>query len=94
MQFLWIRQLLAVLKSMPHFCKLHGSPGTQIAAADADDQQHIGIAPDPLRGGLDAQHFLGGMLRRQIQPAQIVAARAGALHQGAVGLADLFFNAQ
>ena len=65
--------------------QLHHRPGTQIAAADADDHQHLGILLNPFRRLLDAGKFRPVIGHRQPDPAQKVLSRAGALLQGLPG---------
>ena len=74
--------------------QLDGGPGAQVAAADADDHEHVAVGADPIRDGLDAEHFLGGLLSGQLQPAQEVIARAVALHQGIVGRCNILLQSQ
>ena len=74
--------------------QLDGGTGAQIAAADADDHEHIGAFPDPVSGGLDTEHLLGGLSHRQVQPAQKIVAGAGLLGEGAVGSSHFLLRRQ
>ena len=53
----------------------------EIAAADADDDQRLGIGLDLRRGLLDAGEFVLVVVHRQVDPADEIVARAGAVHQ-------------
>ena len=61
----------------------------QIAAADADDHQHIRIRLNALGCRLDALELRPVIVHRQIPPAQKVVACAGALPQGVPGRLEL-----
>ena len=74
--------------------QLNGCPGAKVAAADADDHEHIGVIANLPGSALDAQNLLGGLPGGQILPAQEIIAGAGAVHQGGVGLGDLFLHGQ
>ena len=60
---------------------LHDSARAEIAAADADDDQRLGIGLDLRRGLLDAGEFVLVVVHRQVDPADEIVARAGAVHQ-------------
>ena len=61
--------------------QLDGAAGAQVAAADADDNQHIGILPDLFGRRVDARQLLFIVVPRQGQPAVEITARAGVLPQ-------------
>lgn len=68
--------------------KLNGSPSAQIAAADADNHQGLGVPADPIGRLLDLVQLVFGGVGRQMIPAQKIISLAGALGQGIVGLAQ------
>ena len=74
--------------------QLDGRPGSQVAAADADDHKHVGGFPDPVRRQLDAVHFLGLLGLGQVQPAQEIVACAGTVGQGIVGRSHFLLQCQ
>ena len=74
--------------------QLDGGAGTQIGAADAHHHKDVGVLPDPLGGGDNAAHLVGGLEAGQVQPAQIVGAGALALVQQLVGGEDLLLQAE
>ena len=74
--------------------QLNGRPGTQVAAADADDHKHVGTVADPTGSALNAQDLIAGLPGGQIQPAQEIVARAGAVHELCVGSAHFLFHSQ
>ena len=61
--------------------KLHDGARAEIAAADADDDQRLGIGLDLRRSLLDAGEFVLVVVHRQVDPADEIVARAGAVHQ-------------
>jgi len=76
------------------------SAGTQIAAADAGDDQHVGILTDLGGCFLDAGELVLIVLTGQIHPAQEIVARAvlgfqhlvGGFHLRVDGLILFFLN--
>ena len=74
--------------------QLNGSPGAEIGTADANDHEHIGFPADFLRGHLDSADLLGCLPNGQVQPAQKVVARAGAVHQGIMGIGNFLLHCQ
>ena len=74
--------------------QLNGSPGAQIAAADAHHHENIRVGADALRGALNAQDLVGSLCHRQVQPAGEVTACSGALSEHLVGIEDFFFKTQ
>ena len=74
--------------------QLNGSPGAQVAAADADDHEHVGGLRDLLGGGTNPADFLGLLCHRQVQPAQKIVAFAAALGEGLVGVKNFLLGGQ
>ena len=74
--------------------QFNGGSGAQVAAADADDHENIGVFPDPIGAGLNAAHFFRFLGGGQRQPTQKIAAGTGAFQQRLVGLGDLCLHAQ
>ena len=74
--------------------QLNGGTGTEIGAADADDDEHIACGADPVGGRLYALHLAGFFGGGQGQPAKVVASFAGTLREGHMGLCDFLFNTQ
>ena len=74
--------------------QLNGCPGAKVAAADADDHEHIGVIANLPGSALDAQDLLGGLPGRQILPAQKIVAAAGTVRQSRVSLRDLLLHCQ
>ncbi len=54
---------------MVGFEKLNGRPGSQVRAADANDDKHIGILLNPLGRGLNAGELLLVIVLGQSGPA-------------------------
>ena len=61
--------------------QLDGAAGAQVAAADTDDNKHIGVAADLFGRRVDARQLLFIVVPRQGQPAVEITARAGVLPQ-------------
>ena len=57
---------------------MHGWRG----AADADDDQNVGVGADALGGAADAAQLVRFLKGRQVQPAEEIVPLALALHQG------------
>ena len=74
--------------------QLNGCPGAQIAAADADDHEHIGVIADLPGRALDPQDFFRGLPGGQVQPAQKIVAGAGAVGKGCVSGSHFLFHGQ
>ena len=71
---------------------LHHSAGAQVGAADAGDQQHVGIRTDLLGCLLDAGELLLVISNRQVKPAQEIIAETGLGFQLFMGQLDLRIN--
>ena len=56
--------------------KLQARPGAQVAAADADGNQHLALLLDTLCSGLNPGEFLPVIGLGQVEPAQHFTARA------------------
>ena len=74
--------------------QLNGGTGSQVAAADADDDKYVAVGTDTVGGLLDAVHLRGLLSGGQVQPAMEIAASAGVIGQGCVGSGDLFLGGQ
>ena len=74
--------------------QLDGGARAEIGAADAHDDQHVGIAADAFGRAADAAQLLGLFKGREIQPAEKIIARPLALRQKLVGIEDLLLRCE
>ena len=74
--------------------QLNGGTGAKVAAADADDHEDIAVGADLLSGTLNPGDLLGGLPDRQIQPAQKIIARTGALGERLMGIKNFLLHCQ
>ena len=71
-----------------------GGAGTQIGAADADDDKHVGILFDTGGSRLDARKLLLVIVDGQVHPAEEITAQTGAAVQQVVGYRHLRLQSQ
>ena len=74
--------------------QLNGSARAEVRAADADDDEHVGIRTDALRGAADALQLLRLLKRGQLQPAEEIIAGTAALGQRLVRGEDLLLRGE
>ena len=74
--------------------QLNGSARAEVRAADADDDEHVGIRTDALRGAADALQLLRLLKRGQLQPAEKIIAGTAALGQRLVRGEDLLLRGE
>ena len=74
--------------------QLNGSARAEVRAADADDDEHVGIRADALCGAADALQLLRLLKRGQLQPAEKIIAGTAALGQRLVRGEDLLLRGE
>ena len=74
--------------------QLNGSARAEVRAADADDDEHVGIRTDALCGAADALQLLRLLKRGQLQPAEKIIAGTAALGQRLVRGEDLLLRGE
>ena len=74
--------------------QLNGSARAEVRAADADDDEHVGIRTDALRGAADALQLLRLLKRGQLQPTEKIIAGTAALGQRLVRGEDLLLRGE
>ena len=74
--------------------QLNGGAGSQIGAADADNDKDLGIGTDALGGAADPAHLLCLLKGGQLQPAEEIVAGTLSLGQDLVGVEDLLLRGE
>ena len=74
--------------------QLNGSARAEVRASDADDDEHVGIRTDALRGAADALQLLRLLKRGQLQPTEKIIAGTAALGQRLVRGEDLLLRGE
>ena len=74
--------------------QLDGSARAEVRAADADDDEHVGIRAGALRGAADALQLLRLLKRGQLQPTEKIIAGTAALGQRLVRGEDLLLRGE
>ena len=74
------------------FAEFNRSTCAEIAAADTDDHEDLGVAADFLRRKFDAGKFFFVVVFGKVNPAEEVVPRAGFFGQRFVGSADFAVN--